>query len=60
MKVGAHLTPTVHNICVSKGALKVAKIAIKMRKKKEGGEAGASAETKKEAPEVQPASAAAS
>ena len=47
-KRGAHMTPTVHNLCVAKGVLKTPKIALKFKKRKSDGEAGAPAEAKKE------------
>lgn len=33
-KIGAHITPTVHNLCVTKGVLKVPKVALKFKKRK--------------------------
>lgn len=48
IKVGAHSTPTVHNLCVAKGAVKAPKINLKFKKRKSDAEAETPAESKKE------------
>ena len=49
--VGAHLTPTVHNLCVSKGAVTAPKRVVKLNKPEIKEKAAApAAEKKEEAP----------
>ena len=38
IKIGAHATPTVHNLCVTKGVVKTPKIALKFKKRKSDAE----------------------
>ena len=47
-KVGAQCTPTVHNLCVTKGVITGAKMPVKLRKKKGETEVAVPAEAKKE------------
>ncbi len=52
MKVGAHLTPTVQNLCVGKGVLALPKIVLKFKKRKAEESATAPAEAKAEVKEA--------
>ncbi len=47
LKIGAHSTPTVHNLCVAKGVVTSPKVALKFKMRKATAETATPAEPKK-------------